>query len=144
MRSALLESYFPGLRTSVYDITSRETEDYNCIAHAAGVDTDKWWPHPDYYWPPGRPINDDSVDNFADTFCEVFGYESCVDGEFETGYVKIAIYAQGDRTKHMARQIGPDRWTSKLGDERDIVHALQDLEGQHYGSIVRFLRRPIA
>ena len=138
----MLEQWFPSLRTSAYDITSLGTEDYNCIAHAAAVDTDKWWPHPDYYWPPGRPINDDSIDNFTETFREVFGYEICADGEFEVGYVKLAIYAHGDRTKHMARQIGPGRWTSKLGDERDIGHALEGLEGQHYGFVARFIRRP--
>jgi len=141
MRSTFLEYAFPALRTTTYDITSPATEDYNCIAYAAEVTDKKWWPHPDYYWPPGRPTDNDTVDNFIETF-QALGYEVCADGELEAGYEKLAIYADGTRTKHMARQIGRDLWTSKLGDERDITHTLAGLEGQAYGLVARFLRRP--
>ncbi|HZO88142.1 MAG TPA: hypothetical protein VFB38_07355 [Chthonomonadaceae bacterium] len=52
-----IESTFPSLATSGYDITSPAAEDYNCIAWAAG-ETDRWWwpdPFSIGYWPEGVP-----------------------------------------------------------------------------------------
>jgi hypothetical protein len=139
---AKLETVFPRLQGTTYTITSPQTMDYNCIAHAASDSTKFWWPlsHPRYYWPPGFLL-DDSVINFIDTFRRFLGYEVCSDGQLEAGYSKIAIYAIGGSTKHMARQLGDGSWTSKLGPQHDISHELTALEGQHYGIVVQFMRR---
>ena len=89
---------------------------------------------------PGLPLGD-NIENFTKAFCEVLGYEVCSDGELEPGYLKLAIYAIGNDTKHMARQLSDGSWTSKLGVERDITHTLAAVEGQHYGNVVQFLKR---
>lgn len=143
MRSARLEHWFPELRTTEYEITSQKDDDYNCIAHAACDVEQKWWPRlEDFYWPPGMP-DDDSVDSFAVTFCRWFGYEDCDNGDLEEGYEKLAIYAVGNHTKHMARQLPNGLWTSKLGRERDISHTLVGVEGEAYGRVARFLKRKL-
>jgi hypothetical protein len=49
-----LEAVFPGLVGKEYQITSPRDEVYNCIAWAAGVTNDWWWPDKagQGYWPP--------------------------------------------------------------------------------------------
>ncbi|MGH7151714.1 MAG: DUF7689 domain-containing protein, partial [Planctomycetota bacterium] len=42
---------------------------------------------------------------------------------------------------HLARQIEDGRWTSKLGEREDIVHALRGVEGGSYGRVARILMR---
>src|SRR2546425_9618259 len=44
---------FPNLSRDLYGVTSDDTEDYNCVAYAAGDTTLWWWPDPfgEYYWP---------------------------------------------------------------------------------------------
>jgi len=141
MRNAELESIFPGLRITPYGVTSPVDENYNCISHAAN-DPDRpfwWWPTTDAYWP--DDLMDDSVDNFTRIFCEHLGYGVCTDGELEAGYEKVAIYAVGSRTTHMARQLPDGSWTSKLGQNRDISHTLPGVENKDYGTVVRFLKR---
>jgi hypothetical protein len=142
MRNQLLERLFPGLRGTNYEITSPSTANYNCIAWAANDVSKMWWPGV-YYWPDGMPP-EDSTEAFVRTFCDCFGYERCERGDLEIEYEKLAIYADGGRTKHMARQLIDGRWTSKLGSERDISHVLSGLEGADYGNVVQFLRRKIA
>ena len=76
------------------------------------------------------------------------GYEVCENERLETGFEKIAIYAEIDgELKHAARQLESGRWTSKLGGWEDIEHStLAALEGKEYGRVMRLmkrLRRPI-
>ena len=52
-----LESEFPNLSQTDYEITSRRTRLYNCFAYVMGED-DRWWsplPREDYYWPEEAP-----------------------------------------------------------------------------------------
>jgi hypothetical protein len=44
--------------------------------------------------------------------------------------------------KHASRQLPDGRWASKLGLSEDIKHALQDLTGTVYGSVVLVMKRP--
>jgi len=60
----------------------------------------------------------------------------------EPGMEKIAIFAQGGKPTHMARQLENGRWTSKMGQSEDIEHALRDLEGVLYGEVALFMGRP--
>jgi hypothetical protein len=49
------EARFPNLTRGEYEVTSEETPDYNCIAHAAGKTDNWWWPDdPPAYWPDGH------------------------------------------------------------------------------------------
>ncbi|MCY3693393.1 MAG: hypothetical protein OXI54_12245 [Chloroflexota bacterium] len=47
-----IDEELPHLASEGYEITSNPTDEYNCIAYAAG-ETDRWWSHvadADYYW----------------------------------------------------------------------------------------------
>jgi len=140
-----LEDLFPGLRGTPYRVTSPPDDAYNCIAWAAGVATAWWWPFGDpqrTYWPESVPRLE-NVDAFRDAF-GLLGYTVCDREEAEPGYEKIALFADASRTvTHAARQVAPDRWTSKLGKLEDIEHGLHDLEGTEYGSVILLMRRPL-
>jgi len=133
-----LESLFPGLRGSMYQITSPAAGVYNCIAWAAG----RWW-WPDLmlqrYWPAGV-VRVESLTGFQEAF-GTLGYTLCQDENLEPGFEKIAMFADDQAPQHAARQLPNGRWTSKLGELEDIEHGLRDLEGVEYGKVVVLMKR---
>ena len=141
-----IEQTFPKLASSRYRVTSDQTEDYNCIAWAAGQTDVRWWPAPPlsgYYWPAGIP-RVATLDVFRDAFTGL-GYQPCNGASFELRHEKVAFYvgANGIPT-HAARQCQNGRWTSKLGDEVDIEHDFDALAGHTpYGVITLIMKRPI-
>jgi hypothetical protein len=72
----------------------------------------------------------------------LLGYEPCDAVEKESGFEKIAVFADptGIPT-HAARQLPNGRWTSKLGAAEDIEHELHAVAGAIYGTVVRIMRR---
>jgi hypothetical protein len=140
-----IESEFPRLRLEGYSITSPETEDYICIAWAAGDTARKW--DPDFisgrYWPEGVPRTLD-LESFVQLFAVKGGYTPCESEAVEQGFEKIAIFASlNEEVTHAARQLPSGAWTSKLGDWEDIEHqSLSGLESACYGRVARILRRP--
>jgi hypothetical protein len=141
-----IEWIFPALRGTGYQVTSPVDDAYNCIAWAAGDTTQPWWPDkaeaPDSaYWPPGVP-RVETLEAFRDAF-SMLGYVVCNDDRLEAGHEKIALFALLGAPKHAARQLPNGRWTSKLGESEDIEHALHDLTGTVYGSVVMVLKRPL-
>lgn len=143
-RRALLESLFPKLIPTQYEITSEATANYNCIAWAADDNNVWWWPDPygDYYWPAGV-TREESLDAFVAAYGKL-GYEPCTSGVLENTFEKVAIFVDaGGAPTHAARQLPSGRWTSKLGRLEDIEHVtLDELCGEAYGKIGIFLRRP--
>lgn len=138
-----LEQAFPRLAGTSYDITSARSQQYNCIAWAAGEDGRWWWPAtaPDAYWPDGVP-NDVTVDAFIQAYARL-GYTRRSDASHEIGLEKIALFATPDgEPTHAARQLENGTWTSKLGPSIDISHSLRGLEGTRYGRVVAVLSRP--
>jgi hypothetical protein len=135
-----LRRLFPGLRSTRFTISSKQTWQYNCVAWAAGQ-TDRWWePTPGYYWPATVPCTE-SVDS-AIKVVEILGYSACLSPALEPGYEKVAIYADAAGYTHVARQLDGGEWTSKLGGLEDVQHAsLSDLAGTDYGQPARVLRR---
>src|SRR5207247_1563964 len=130
------------LQASGYSETSPATEKYNCVAWAAGVTDQWWWPDPlvgAYPWPEGA-IRAVTIDAFFSAFA-ILGYQSCERGEFEPGFEKVAIYTSNGKPTHAARQLPDGKWTSKLGKYLDITHTLQGLEGPVYGKPTHFLKR---
>src|SRR6266446_474579 len=112
---------FPNLRNGYYTVTSPDTNDYNCLAWAAGETDRKWDPNdPDHYWPDGVP-REQTIPAFIAAYATC-GYVECQSGEPEIGYEKIVIYAVGLIPKHAARQLVSGAWSSKLGDGWDIEH----------------------
>jgi len=139
------ESAFPMLVISGYEVRSDATPQYNCIAHTANDHTRKWDCPPvgDYYWPPGA-AQGNGIEALISAYATL-GYVVCESGDPEVGFEKIAIYADsnGDWT-HAARLCKNGHWSSKLGNWEDIEHAALDaLEHADYGSVVRFMRRPL-
>ena len=144
-----LEFFLPGLRGSGYAITSPPTDEYNCIAWAAGIDHDWWEPlRRRSFWPPGAPRETTVAATMA--ALATVGYEPCSDGDPQDGVEKIAIYANGERFEHVARSLDSGRWTSKLGESYDIEHELEALTSTanrggpvQYGEVVAYMRRAL-
>jgi hypothetical protein len=137
------EQYFPNLGN--WTETSPVTRSYNCAAFAAG-DTDvRWEPFPpgQYYWPQ-RVRRSYEVSAFVEAY-KTHGFEVCADGSQESGYEKIVIYAnEYGGAEHVSRQIAGGKWTSKMGDEEDIVHDTpESLGGGDYGQPLQYMRRPL-
>ena len=53
----MLETFFPKLAESGYEVTSPKSDAYNCIAWAAGDAHHWWWPIPaeETFWPADVP-----------------------------------------------------------------------------------------
>lgn len=124
-----IDDEFPGLE---YEVTSESDEHYNCIAWAIG-NNDTWWSHlPGYRWIGQRAPG---IESLIALFREL-GYEECDNDSIESGYDKVALYAQDGHWTHAARQLRNGRWTSKLGIYEDIEHlSPEDLSGQLYGQV---------
>ena len=64
------------------------------------------------------------------------------DGSYIEGFEKIAVYAMSSgRPTHAARQVGPNKWASKLGNWYDIEHTEGAISGGDYGQVVRYMQR---
>ena len=139
-----LVDVFPGLRGQPYEIISPRDRNYNCIAWEAGDNRNWWWPDlvQEDTWPAGV-ARVETVAAFRDAFATL-GYIVCDDDQLEAGYGKIALFALAGVPKHAAQQLPSGPWTSKLGAIEDIRHALQDLVGTEYGSVVLVMKRPIS
>ena len=60
-----------GLEVSTFEITSNETEEYNCIAWAAH-DTERWWwPGAGVYWPSGVR-EEETLDAFEEAYATLW------------------------------------------------------------------------
>jgi hypothetical protein len=141
-----IERVFPGLRGTSYQVTSPQDDADNCIAWAAGDTANWWWPDEatgpeSAHWPSGA-ARVESLEAFRQAFATL-GYVVCADDRLEASYEKIALFALTGEPKHAARQLPSGRWTSKLGPMEDVEHALHDLTGMAYGSVVLVMKRPL-
>jgi hypothetical protein len=138
------EALFPKLRGSEYRITSPSDPAYNCLAWAAGAADRWWWPGGDAeFWPPGAD-RAETLSAFQAAFA-FSGYAVCVDDAIEVGFEKVALFADEHGVpRHASRQLRNGLWTSKIGELEDMEHALRDLEGAEYGSVIIILKRPLA
>lgn len=139
-----LEAAFPLLTGTAWRVTSVATNSYNCIAWAAGDTRQKWWPHPDAFWP-ANITEADTISAFVEAF-QSLGYSRCDNGALEAEYEKVAVYAAFDGApRHAARQLPSGMWSSKLGDDVDIEHETPAaLNGNMYGAVVLYMRRRLA
>src|SRR5271157_1970901 len=112
---------------------SQKKNRYNCIAWAAGNNTQWWWPLPlaggSNYWPPGVPRRE-TMDAFIRLY-EALGFVLCTDGSLEPGIEKVALFAVEVGTElkptHAARQLESGQWTSKVGPFEDVDHTTLDV-----------------
>lgn len=133
-----LVAVFPRLANTNYQHTSDQTDDYNCIAWAAG-DNGRWW-WPGRHWPADVPRAVTKL-AFIKAFAEL-GYEVCETPDLEEGFEKVCLYCKLGRPEHAARQLPDGKWTSKLGRGIDISHELEGLRGNKYGQPTLYMRRP--
>ncbi len=143
MSQQIIESVFPLLNQTNYQITSQATPNYNCIAWAASSDNLWWWPDKQYqyYWPEGIS-REETISAFVKAY-SLLGYSLCDNAKYEKGFEKIAIYKNAlDKPTHASRQLPSGHWTSKLGEQEDIAHQTPDnICGQCYGIVAVFMKR---
>jgi hypothetical protein len=146
MIRARLIGGFPNLRRERFEPFSVDSDEYNCIAWAANVVDDRWWPHTnpaEAFWP--IQWRSEERDCFIEAFRQSQNYEPCgADFSLEQGFEKVALYELNGVPKHMARQLESGQWTSKCGVFGwDIIHeSVHGVEGIEYGTAVLALRRP--
>jgi hypothetical protein len=139
-----IETVFPRLQGTAWRVSSERDDRYNCIAWTANVITTWWWPvgPGKSYWPEGVP-REVTLEAFRAAFATL-GYVFCLGEEMEPGFEKTAVFADEQGVpKHAARQLPQEGWTSKLGKMEDIEHALSDLTGPVYGSVVLIMKRSV-
>jgi hypothetical protein len=135
-----LRDLFPNLLEEGYDVKSKRTASYDCIAWAVHDESVRWDPAPGYYWPRRLPRN--YTDEAVVTVFESLGFERCPAGDLEEGFEKLAIYSKSGEFLHVARQLPGGNWTSKLGIREDIEHqTLFALEGADCGEVSCFLKK---
>lgn len=138
-----LQAKFPRIKQGNYRYSSPVDIYYNCIAWAAG-ENDVWW-EPDgaygYFW----PLQAERVYTIA-AYMQAFGtkgFVPCDSPSVEQGFVKVALYALKNFPTHASRQVSDGWWASKLGQNIDIEHELDALNGGEYGSVVYYLRKQV-
>jgi len=140
---ALVLPEFPNSAQEPFTAKSPKDTKYNCIGWACGSKT-KMWPNAySYYWPPGIS-NTEHVNSFIELF-QTRGYEICLDGNLEVGYLKIAIYGYPNgRASHAARQLQNGEWTSKLGIiGHDVEHSIAAMANGEYGNVAHYMRKAV-
>jgi hypothetical protein len=111
----------------------------------------RWEPNSIDFWPVGLTtgqLPDYSLSCFLKAY-ETVGFVSCgVNGSFEFGFQKVAIYSEldpfGDEwPQHTARQtFWGKAWLSKMGFAEDIRHdSTKALEGASYGRVIVYMKR---
>jgi hypothetical protein len=136
------EQKWPYLLSEGYSVASIETWDYNCIAFAADVQDQWWWPdaNGDAEWPPGVK-REETLERFIEAF-ETLGYKRCWFPWRQRRFERIAIYTLNGVPTHAAKQLPDGRWKSKLGPWEDIEHnTIKAVEEYIYGKAVVYMKR---
>jgi hypothetical protein len=76
-------------------------------------------------------------------FYTTHGFAGPSDATYSEDTEKIAIFTDPTgKPTHAAKQIGPSKWASKLGNSYDIEHKRDAVGGGLYGSIAYYMERP--
>ena len=137
-----LVGIFPKLAAEGFKVVAPRSNQYNCIAFAAG-DTGRWWYfyQPDY-WPVHAPRSN-SITSLVEVFAGL-GFERCRDSGIEPGFGKIALYEQLGAWTHAAVQTSHGTWRSKIGRGPVIEHrSPESLAGGPYGHPTTYMRRQV-
>ena len=121
---------------------SDPTGEYNCVGWAVHNQRNYIWPDArgQFAWPPDMP-REESVAAFQIFFSRM-GFSECDSLEYESGFEKIAIYANRDGPQHVARQLPRGAWTRKMGEMIDAEHPTVDvLAGPGFGMVVLIMKR---
>ena len=132
---------FPNSQAEPFEITSRETGDYNCIGWAVGDSTKFYWPGPSefFFWPNEIPRNE-SLETFQ-LFFNSLVTKSVPTASWKRAFKKSRFLKKNGLPTHAARQLADGFWTSKLDVLEDVKHSLGAISGGFYGEIALFLRK---
>ena len=131
---------FPRLLSEGFEIVGEPTDQYNCIAYAAGDTTKPWIHYTDHYWPE-YASRSGNIQSLVEVFAGL-GFKECDDSSVEDNYEKVALYEQQDKWEHAAIQTPNGRWRSKMGQEVVIEHrSPESLSGGMYGNPTIYMRR---
>lgn len=134
---------FPNSYITPFQETSDSTWRYNCIAWALEINDRWYWPgNRHQYWPSDIP-REVTLDAFIKLY-EKHGYEICDNGDYEHGYVKVAIFELDGVPQHAARQWSQTEWTSKLGESIDVSHTIEAMEDGKYGNVSQYMKKKIS
>lgn len=137
----------PDLHLDRFELTSPKARRYNCIAFAAG-DESQWWQPPrpglSAYWPDGVSTSK-AVESLVACF-RTLGYQEPATDADAADAERVAIYMDDDgHWTHAARQQADGTSVSKMGGWEDIEHAeAADVCGPAYGQVHMILERPRA
>jgi hypothetical protein len=139
-----IEELFPNGAGQVEDASDPD-DTYNCIAWSVNDKARWWWPFdvasPYIYWPADVP-REETVEAFVKLY-EWPLFTKCDRADREEGYDKDCALGGLRCADARCRWWQEDRgWTSKLGEEQDVVHhSLALLEGGVYGTVAHIMRR---
>ena len=138
----LLVGAFPNLANEGFEIVDQPTEQYNCIAYAAGDTSKWWWPDGINYWPPWARETS-RIESLIEVFAGL-GYEQCAHNDTEDGYQRVVLYEVDGEMKHAAMQMPNLRWRSKMGQGPVIEHlSPESLSGGMYGDATAYMLRAL-
>lgn len=142
---------FPNLASDdLFEITSPQTPNYNCLAWACKY-KDRWMQPPSIgtspaldgvsYWPKDA-IEGLEIDCLVDAF-QKEGFEICDNWQHEENFQKAALYVIDGNWTHASRELRKGVWTSKLGCSNDIQHGTPySVEGINYGQVYCIMKKP--
>lgn len=138
-----LYGWFPKLQSDChFEILSKATPEYNCIAWAMGY-TDRWvdtYNAPGRWWPNGVKRNG-KIDSLVSAF-EQQGFVRCYDAHFEEGYDKVVLYGANGLWTHASRIVSEESEHSKFGNTWDGTHGHNMFHGTEYGDAFAYMKRP--
>lgn len=139
-----LTRIFPNLWGGGYAVIGPPSDQYNCIAYAAG-DTSQHWEddNPNSYWHPDAKRGTTTAD-LAVLFRKL-GFKKCGGPRLEPKYQKVALYGKQVLWTHAALQTSNGRWRSKLGKEGELIEhgTPDDLIGDEYGRPYMYMQKLI-
>jgi hypothetical protein len=140
-RNLLMDKSFPNSFLEPLEISSPETGDYNCLAWALN-DNSKWYESEDDYCWFDKIDRDNKLSTIQKIF-EQIGFNLTRNSEYQVDIERVALFSTDNiDCSHLARQIGKNVWTSKLGSSYDVNHTLRAIEDGIYGNPILFLERP--
>lgn len=141
-RADELAGIFPKLAAEGFEIVDPPSNQYNCIAFAAG-DTGKWWSiHQPDYWPT-HATRSNSIESLVEVFAGL-GFERCRDSRTEPGFGKVALYQQQGAWTHAAVQTPRRVWLGRTDPGLIIEHRNPELlAGGAYGNPTTHMQRSL-
>lgn len=138
-----IEQLFPKLHGTPWEIKSRKTRRYNCLAWAAREKHRRWDFTKGAHWPPG--VKRASGIAYLVGAFQAEGFSVCNESDcrkYDSTADSIVVYEMNRIGMHAARLLANGMWSSKLGDVEDVQHKTpEDISGTTYGNPIVYMKR---